>query len=71
MSHKTAIKMVDQVKKVRKMVQNVAILRLFLRIFLAILAINLIEIGYFGLPTVGNTENRSISYEIVFPEAIH
>ena len=50
--------MVDQVKKVMKMSQNVAIFRLFLRNFLAILAINLSRIGYFGLLTVGNTVLR-------------
>ena len=56
LSHKNAIIMVDQAKKVKKMSQNVAIYRLFLRNFLAILAINLSRIGYFWLSTVGNTE---------------
>ena len=52
--------MVDQVKKVMKMSQNVAIFRLFLGNFLAILAINLSKIGYFGLSTVGNTEDNEL-----------
>ena len=37
------------------MVKNMAILRLFLRNLLAILAINLNKIGYFWASAVGNT----------------
>ena len=52
--------MVNQVKKVRKMLENVAIFWLFLRNFLAILAIKMNKIGYFGLSTVGNTGSTEV-----------
>ena len=43
------------VKKVRKMLQNVGIFWLFLRNFVAILAMKMNKIDYFWLSTVGNT----------------
>ena len=57
--------MVDLVKKVRKMLQNVAIFWLFLRHFVAILAIRINKIGYFGLSTVGNTDNMCPSNALI------
>ena len=45
----------DQVKKERKIVQNLAISWLFSRKSLATLARILFKIGYFEFPTVGNT----------------
>ena len=45
----------DLVKKERKIVQNLATSWLFLRKILATLARISLQIGYFELPTVGNT----------------
>ena len=60
----------DLVKKEMKIVQNLAISWLFLRKIVATLARISLQIGYFELPTVGNTEKSSWKHcqKLVFRE---